>query len=299
MFIKVGGAVLFLILPSFCSMLSVGDYTLQTLNVQEFSLDGGSVFGVVPRVLWEKVIPPDHLNRVRLSMRILLIRGKGRNILVDAAMGTAWSSKMRSIYDLSEWRLDEELQKAGLNREKITDVIFTHLHFDHVGGAFEEKDGELAAVFPNARYYVQKENYETAFHPNMKEKPSYPSSFIRALGQSGSMELVDGIVQLSPGIEMVPMGHGHTAGHQLVKISGEEKTVVHGGDLIPSSAHLGVIRGLAYDIAPLEVIREKIVLLDNLISGNWILYFAHDPFITAATLREGEKHVVVDREVAV
>ena len=280
-------------------MLAVGDYTLQTLNVQEFSLDGGSVFGVVPRVLWEKVIPPDHLNRVRLPMRILLIRGRNRNILVDAAMGTAWSGKMKAMYDLSEWRLDEELQKAGLNREEITDVIFTHLHFDHVGGAFEEKGGALVAVFPNARYYVQKENFETAFQPNMKEKPSYTSSFIKALGQSGSMELVDGTVQLLPGIELISMGQGHTAGHQLVKISGEGATVVHGGDLIPSSAHLGVTRGLAYDIAPLEVIREKTILLDTLLSNRWILHFAHDPFITAAILRKGDKHVVVDREVAV
>lgn len=280
-------------------MLSIGNYTLQTLDVQEFSLDGGSVFGVVPRVLWEKAVAPDHLNRVRLSMRILLIRGGGRNILVDAAMGTAWSGKMKAIYDLSQWRLDEELQKAGLEREDITDVIFTHLHFDHVAGAFEETGGSLMPVFPNARCYVQRENYETACKPNMKEKPSYPFPFVEALEQSGSMELVDGVMELLPGIEMVPMGGGHTVGHQLVKISGQGRTVIHGGDLIPSSAHLGVTRGLAFDIAPLEVISEKIALLDDLLKHGWIIYFAHDPFIVAATLRRGEKHVVVDEKVEV
>ncbi len=280
-------------------MLPIGNYSLHTLDVQEFSLDGGSVFGVVPRVLWEKVIAPDHLNRVRLSLRILLIKGEGRNILVDAAMGTAWSDKMKALYDLSQWRLDQELQDKGLRREDITDIIFTHLHFDHVAGAFEEREGKLLPVFPNARCYVQRENYETARKPNMKEKPSYLRSFVEALQQSGSMELVDGVRELLPGIKVVPMGRGHTAGHQLVKISGEGKTVIHGGDLIPSSAHLGVTRGLAFDIAPLEVIREKTALLDDLLEEGRILYFAHDPFVTAATLCRGEKHVVVDEEVVV
>lgn len=280
-------------------MLSVGNYMLQTLDVQEFSLDGGSVFGVVPRVLWEKAITPDHLNRVRLSMRILLIRGGGRNILVDAAMGTAWSDKMKTIYDLSQWRLDEELRKKGLNREDITDIIFTHLHFDHIAGAFEERGGSLMPVFPNARCYVQRENFDTACKPNMKEKPSYPLPFVEALGQSGSMELVDGFRELLPGIEMVPMGGGHTAGHQLVKVSGDGKTMIHGGDLIPSSAHLGVTRSLAFDIAPLEVISEKIALLNDLLKHGRMIYFAHDPFIVAATVRRGEKHVVVDGEVDV
>ena len=280
-------------------MLTVGEYTLHTLDVQYFSLDGGSVFGVVPRVLWEKVVTPDHLNRVRLAMRILLIKGKGRNILVDAAMGTAWSDKMKMIYELSEWRLDEELQRAGLQRQDITDVIFTHLHFDHVAGAFEERHGRLVSVFPNARLYVQRDNYGTAMQPNLKEKSSYLFEFTDALGKSGSMELVDGYVELLPGIELLPAGQGHTAGHQLVKVTGDGVTLVHGGDLIPSSAHLGITRGLAFDIAPLEVIREKTALLEDLLEKRWLLYFAHDPYIEAATVRQGEKHVVIDKTVKV
>lgn len=280
-------------------MLTIGEYTLHTLDVQYFSLDGGSVFGVVPRVLWEKVVTPDHLNRVRLTMRILLIKGKGRNILVDAAMGTAWSDKMKMIYELSDWRLDEELQREGLQRQDITDVIFTHLHFDHVAGAFEERHGRLVSVFPNARLYVQKDNYETAMQPNLKEKSSYLFEFTDALGKSGSMELIDGYVELLPGIELFPAGQGHTAGHQLVKVTGDGVTLVHGGDLIPSSAHLGITRGLAFDIAPLEVIREKTALLDDLLEKRWLLYFAHDPYIEAATVRQGEKHVVVDKAVKV
>ena len=280
-------------------MLTIGEYTLQTLDVQYFSLDGGSVFGVYPRVLWEKIITPDHLNRIRLSMRILLVRGKGRNILVDAGMGTAWSDKVKKIYDLSEWRLDEELQNAGLECQDITDVIFTHLHFDHVAGAFEEKDGRLVSVFPNARFHVQKDNYETALRPNPMEKSSYLLPFIDALGKSGSMELVDGCVELLPGFEMVPLGQGHTAGHQLVKITGDDATLVHGGDLIPSSAHLAVTRGLAFDVAPLELIRDKVALLNDLLEKRWLLYFAHDPFIEAATVRQDKKHVVVDTVVDV
>lgn len=279
-------------------MLTIGDYTLHTLDVQYFSLDGGSVFGVVPKVLWEKIAMPDHLNRIRLSMRILLIRGKSRNILVDAAMGTAWSDKMKRIYELSDWRLEEELQRTGLTRQDITDVVFTHLHFDHVAGAFEEQEGKLVSIFPNARFYVQRDNYETAVKPNLKEKSSYLFEFIDALEKSGSMKLVDGFVELLPGIELLPVGRGHTAGHQLVKVVGDNLTLVHGGDFIPSSAHLGITRGLAFDIDPLEVIREKTAFLDDLLEKRWLLYFAHDPCIEAATVRRDEKHVIVDEPVS-
>ncbi len=275
-------------------MLSIGEYTLQTLDVQEFSLDGGSVFGVFPKVFWEKEIGSDHLNRVRLSMPLLLIRGYGRNILVDAAMGTAWSEKKKKIYDLSEWKLDRELQNAGLRRSDITDIIFTHLHFDHLGGAFEEIKGELKPVFPDARYYIQQDNLQTARSPNLKEKPSYLSHFVEALCRLDGVVPVEGRYELFPGIELVPAGKGHTEGHQLVRISDSNKTLLHGGDLFPSSAHLGVTRGLAYDIAPLDVIDEKSVLLDDILDNRVILYFAHDPLIRAATLKRGQKHVVVD-----
>jgi len=278
-------------------MLAVGSFCLHTLDVQYFSLDGGSVFGVVPRVLWEKVIQPDDLNRVRLSMRMLLARSNGLNILVDAAMGTAWSEKMKTIYDLSEWRLDEELASVGVSRDDITDVVFTHLHFDHVAGAFEEKNGRLSSVFPNARFHVQRRNLETALSPNLKEKPSYTGSFVEALAASESLNLIDGPCELFPGFELVPCGEGHTAGHQLVRISDNETTLIHAGDLVPSSAHLGLNRGLAFDILPLEVIREKTELLGEIVDGNWILYFAHDPFIEAATIRREDGRMVADRTV--
>ncbi|ASQ90581.1 metal-dependent hydrolase [Prosthecochloris sp. GSB1] len=278
-------------------MLALGSFRLHTLDVQYFRLDGGSVFGVVPKVLWEKVVEPDDLNRVRLSMRMLLARSNGRNILVDAAMGTAWSEKMKAIYGLSEWRLDEELANAGIGRDDITDVVFTHLHFDHVAGAFEEKNGRLSSVFPNARFHVQRRNLETALSPNLKEKPSYIAVFVEALAASESLNLIDGPCELFPGFELMPCGEGHTAGHQLVKISGDETTLVHAGDLVPSSAHLGLNRVMALDILPLEVINEKTRLLGEIIDGNGILYFAHDPFIEAATIRRDDGRIVADRTV--
>ncbi len=278
-------------------MLTIGDYSLRTLDAQYFSLDGGSVFGVVPRVLWEKVIKPDSLNRVRLPMRLLLASGAGRNILVDAAMGTAWSEKMKRIYDLGEWRLDEELQRAGLGRRDITDVIFTHLHFDHVAGAFEERDGLLQNVFPHARFHVQRENLDTALSPNLKEKHSYTAAFVEALASCATLNLLDGACELFPGIELLPLGGGHTAGHQLVRITDGETTLVHGGDFVPSSAHLGLNRGLAFDILPLEVIREKTLFLEELMAGKWILYFAHDPFVEAAFVDREEGRIVVREPV--
>ena len=140
-------------------MMQIGDYRLYSLDVQDFALDGGSMFGVVPKVMSEKLTPTDDLNRVMLKTRVLLISGNGRNILVDTGMGTAWSQKLRSIYRLSGFRLETELQAHGFVPEDITDVIYTHLHFDHAGGAFRPAGDGLEPVFPSARHYVQKENY--------------------------------------------------------------------------------------------------------------------------------------------
>jgi len=264
-------------------MLTIGSYRLHCLDVQYFSLDGGSVFGVVPRVMWEKVIRPDSLNRVRLSMRLLLISGKGRHILVDAAMGDAWPEKLSKIYCLTDFRLDNELARVGLKRADITDVVFTHLHFDHLSGAFERHDDHLDPIFPDAVFHIQKQNYLSAVSPNLKERPSYRKEFVQALQECSNLNLLDGDTELLPGIELFCVG-GHTAGQQLVRVFDERRSLVHGGDLLPSAAHLGLSRGLGFDIEPLEVINEKRRLLSRMLEDRSILFFAHDPFVEAASL---------------
>ncbi len=281
----------------FTSMHRIGPYSLHCLDVQYFSLDGGSVFGVVPRVMWEKVIRPDSRNRVALSMRLLLISGNGRNILVDAAMGSAWSEKLRDIYCLTEFRLDEELEKVGIRRGDITDVIFTHLHFDHLAGAFEWSDDHFEPIFPAARFHVQMRNFQSALSPNLKERASYRFEFVDALQKCRNLNLLDGDMELFPGIDLICVG-GHTVGQQLVRVRDEGVSLVHGGDLLPSAAHLGLARGLGFDIEPLEVINEKKRILSRLLEDQSILFFAHDPMVEAATLRLDDKgEAVIDRVI--
>ena len=152
--------------------LVIGDYTLNSLVVQEFYLDGGAMFGVVPKTLWEKVVPADSFNRIKLVARLLLISGNGRHILVDTGMGTAWPDKLCSIYALSPFTLSVELQRFGLCTSDITDVIYTHLHYDHLAGAFELQGGHLQPLFPEAIHHMQEDNYRWACHPSCKRKSS-------------------------------------------------------------------------------------------------------------------------------
>lgn len=273
--------------------MQIGDYRLYSLDVQDFALDGGAMFGVVPKVLWEKLAPADQLNRVMLKTRLLLICGNGRNILVDTGMGSAWSDKLRAIHLLSDFRIEEELQKQGLSPADITDIIYTHLHFDHVGGAFRPEGNELVPVFPAARHYVQRENYLSATAPNQKEKVSYSPAFVEAFGRLPSVELVDGPAELFAGIEVFT-SNGHTRGQQLVRVSDGSRSLVHGADLVPSSVHLPLPWVMGFDIEPLRVIEEKTALLEQIIENNEMLFFGHDPFNEAATLKRGEKGIVVD-----
>ncbi|MEC9486336.1 MAG: MBL fold metallo-hydrolase [Prosthecochloris sp.] len=269
-------------------MITIGPYTLHSLDVQYFSLDGGAVFGVVPRVMWQQFAEPDACNRVRLSMRLLLICGQGRNILVDAAMGTAWSEKYRDIYQLSDFRLDDELRNVGLGRQDITDIIFTHLHFDHLAGAFERDGEELVPLFPDAAHYVQRRNFETALEPNLKERPSYRQEFVRALADVPRLQLLDGETELADGI-LLSVTDGHTAGQQLLRVSDSSTTLLHGGDLLPAASHLGFARGLGFDVEPLRVIREKQQLVRDLVEQGAFLYFAHDPRYSCVSLEFDER----------
>jgi glyoxylase-like metal-dependent hydrolase (beta-lactamase superfamily II) len=246
------------------------------------------MFGVVPKTLWEKQAPPDDLNRIRLSTRLLLISGRGRHILVDAGMGTAWSDKQRSIYAIAPFRIEEELAAVGLDAEDITDIIVTHLHFDHIGGAFLQAGEEFLPVFPHARVLVQEENFRSASRPNIKERVSYNPSFVRALAENPLLELVSGAAELFPGIDVM-LSNGHTRGQQLVRVSDGTQTLVHAGDLVPSSAHVQLAWITGFDIEPLTVIGEKSCLLDEACANGWMLFFGHDPLVRACTVMRTEK----------
>ena len=269
--------------------MKVGDYDISFLNGGTFGLDGGAMYGIIPKPLWHKRTPADDRNRIDLIARILLIRGHGRNILVDTGLGDKWSDKHRDIYkiDPASPGIRNALAEVGLAPEDITDVMLTHLHFDHAGGATREEQGELVPAFPQATYYIQRENWEWANHPSPKDAGSYRKENFVPLQQHGVLEFVEGEVELFPGIRLL-LSNGHTPAQQLPLIRGEENTVFYCGDLIPTAAHLPLPWGMGYDNFPLKIIEEKERILPQAAEEHWILLLEHDPGTAALTVRRTE-----------
>ncbi|MBM2838111.1 MAG: uncharacterized protein HW415_736, partial [Deltaproteobacteria bacterium] len=229
-----------------------GDIELFSLSDGIMRLDGGAMFGVVPRVFWEKTNPADELNRIAIGVNPLLLKADGVNILVDTGNGDKFSEKLLKIYGIErEPILLKSLSDAGLRPEDIDIVINTHLHFDHCGGnTFVDASGKLMPTFPNARYIVQKMEWEDATRPNELTKASYlPENFI-PLMQAGRIELVDGDMEVYPGVTVVHTP-GHNRGHQSVKIESDGKTAFYLGDMIPTAAHVPLPYIMGYDLYPL------------------------------------------------
>ncbi len=277
---------------------TIGRYRLHEIRDGTFALDGGAMFGIVPRPLWEKAIPPDSRNRIVLALRCLLLDDGERRILVDNGIGDKWSDKHRDIYaiDKSRHNLDAELARAGLDRERITDVVLTHLHFDHAGGTTRRAGGALELAFPRATFHVQRRNWEWAQRPSERDAGSYLSENFALLADSDRLNLVDGELELFPGVDLI-VSEGHTPGLQLVRVSEGDKCLVHCADLIPTSAHLRPHYVMGYDLRPLDTMEEKKILLAEAIEEGWTLYFEHDPNIAACTVAERDGQVVVDQVV--
>jgi glyoxylase-like metal-dependent hydrolase (beta-lactamase superfamily II) len=286
--------------------LQIGDYQICPIPTGIFGLDGGAMFGTVPKVLWEKAIPPDDKNRIPMEARGLLLKGKNKNILIDcgnghdfvAKYGEKLGTKFATMYNVSGDgpNLLKSLSHHGLKPEDITDVVLTHLHFDHAGGSTTEKNGELVPTFPNANYYVQKANLENAKQPNIREKASYFPANYEPLIKAGKLKLVEGDVEnLLPGISVI-VSNGHTVGHQSVKISDGKDSLIYCGDLIPTSAHVRLAWVMGYDLQPLVLIGEKERVLAKAADEHWYLYFEHDPYCDAAlVVRQGADFAVEKR----
>ncbi|MBI4860549.1 MAG: MBL fold metallo-hydrolase [Candidatus Riflebacteria bacterium] len=247
------------------------------------------MFGVVPRVIWAKSHPPDDSNRIRLALRPLLIRGHGRTILVDAGIGQKFPQRQREMYGVDHGHGDliASLGAVGVRVEDVTDLVVTHLHFDHVGGATrKEQDGRVVPTFPNALVHVQRVNWEWAVKPNLREKASYLDENVRPHLESGRLRLLDGPCDLLPGIR-VEVSDGHTRGQQLVIVSSGRRTLFYAGDLIPTSTHLKIPYTMGYDIEPLRLMEEKQMWLSRAAAEGWIVFFEHDPAMAACTVQEG------------
>ena len=273
--------------------MRVGPYDVVSIQTGRFALDGGAMFGVVPRVVWERHIAPDEKHRIPMALRSLLIQGDGRTILVDTGVGeTKWSHKERSRYgiDHSEHDLACALGAHGVTPSDITDVILTHLHFDHAGGATTElADGTLVPTFENATYYLQRRNLVWAEHPTEKDQASYlERDFGPIIARDQLRLLDDGDPLPFEGIEL-EISDGHTEGQQLPRISDGSRTVQYCGDLIPTSVHVPIPWVMGYDIRPLQTMEEKKALLRRAVDEDWILAYEHDPTLAATRVVETER----------
>jgi len=256
--------------------MKFGDFELSIIRECTFSLDGGAMFGVVPKPLWEKSCPADALNRVKMHCNLLLIdTGKAR-VLVETGMGDRWSEAERERYDLTTLVAPEDAVKAaGYRPEQIDFVIISHLHFDHAGGAVRLVDGKLQPTYPNARYIAQAGEWDFAFKANARARASYrPDDFV-PLKESGQLDLVDGDKEITPGV-FVRVTGGHTSHHQVVCFESGAEKGVYFADLLPTKSHVSPPWVMGYDHFPLTSCDVKSEYLAEAAEQNWLVVFDHE-----------------------
>ena len=270
--------------------MQIGNYNLFSIETGQFVLDGGAMFGVIPKNLWKKTNPADSENRISLSMRSLLLESDNQLILIDTGIGNTFDEKFSTRYniDFTKHSLDKSLKKYNFSPSDITDVIITHLHFDHASGISSLDKGNLKLKLPNAIHYVQKEHWEWALRPSPKDRASFIKNDFLLLEKNKSLHKLSGPMVLFPGIELLVM-FGHTPAMQIVKISDSKNTVLFCADLIPTASHIPVPWVMAYDNNPLITLNEKNQILSQAVRENWILFFEHDPYREACTVQSTEK----------
>jgi glyoxylase-like metal-dependent hydrolase (beta-lactamase superfamily II) len=265
--------------------VKLGELEFQVLSDGGMFLDGGAMFGVIPKPLWEKKCPADGRNRIEMAMNCLLIRAAGKRILVETGAGDKMNAKFRDIYGLDGPKLLPRLRDHGLAPEDIDIVIDTHLHFDHCGGNTRVEKGVAVPVFPNAQYLVQKGEFEHALNPTERDRASYFEFNYAPLRQSGQLQLLEGDREIVPGVEVLRVP-GHTANMQCVKLTGGGKTAFLLADLVPMVAHLPLPWIMGYDLYPVTTLEQKKKWLPQIVHQGWLALFGHDPRTPAAYLRE-------------
>lgn len=297
---------------------------LYSINTGHFKLDGGAMFGVVPKSIWNKINPADENNLCSWALRCLLIEDDGRLILIDTGLGTKQDAKFFGHYGLhGNDTLDGSLARHGFTRSDITDVILTHLHFDHCGGTIANEGDRLVAAFPNARVWSNPEHWNWAIHPNDREKASFLKENILPIKELGQLHMIDvpdnagkafsgqaetyhttatspqllaslGTTPFENGID-IRFANGHTRAMMLPQIRYRKHTIVFMADLLPSAGHIPLPYVMAYDMFPLTSLQEKRMFLEEAISNNYILFFEHDREHECCTLQRTEKGIRPDK----
>ncbi len=282
---------------------------LYSINTGYFKLDGGAMFGVVPKTMWGKLNPADENNMCSWALRCLLIEDEGRLILIDTGMGDKQDAKFFSHYYLhGADTLDKSLAAHGFTKDDITDVFLTHLHFDHCGGAIVKEDNKLVPAFKNATYWSNETHWQWAIQPNDREKASFLKENILPMQESRQLRFIDvdaqssidkansgALVYKSPFTKNVSfiVANGHTSAMMLPVINYNGKTIVYMADLLPSVAHLPLPYVMGYDMFPLTTLKEKKIFLAEALQHNYILFLEHDPVNECCTLQQTEKGIRV------
>jgi glyoxylase-like metal-dependent hydrolase (beta-lactamase superfamily II) len=274
--------------------MHLGDIEIRHIHSGNFYLDGGAMFGVVPKPLWERKSPPDSRNRIRLAANSLLVRTSNKNILIETGNGTKWTPKLRDIYAIDEGDpLTQNLATAGVSPTQVDLVINTHLHFDHAGGNTRLLDDHAVPSFPNAQYIVQAEEFAHAANPTERDRASYFEDNFLPMRQSEQWKLISGDSEILPGISVVRIP-GHNRSIQAVQLTGGGKTVFFVADLFPTRHHLPLAWIMAYDLYPLQTLETKRKWMRTIVEDGWIVVFGHDPDVPAATLCERENKVAFE-----
>lgn len=257
-------------------MIQLGDFRLHVIKESSFKLDGGAMYGVVPKTLWQKQDPADELNRVTLHCNLLLVETPRARVLVDTGMGPRWSDKEKERYEL-KLLIDHKkaLESVGLSNDDVDAVIISHLHFDHSGGAVIDLNGKLLPTFPRAKYYVQRGEWEFAQRANARAKGSYRADDYRPLQDQGFLVLLDGDAEIAPGISVKVTG-GHTTHHQIVILESQGQHAVYFADIVPTKVHLPAPWVMGYDHFPLASCEAKSEWLSRAARENWLVVFDHE-----------------------
>lgn len=263
----------------------IGNFSIYLLDTGEFWLDGGSMFGIVPKILWSKIIKTDENNLIPMALNCFLIKGGDFNLLIEAGIGNWWDEKFKKIYKLNSKNFEQVLKPIGILKDEITHIFASHLHFDHIGGTVEKLYDQIIPTFPKANIFIQREEYEHCLSPNFKEKGSYNKEILIPLAENGRFQFLEGDWEILPGIKSIKVG-GHSMGMQILRIESNGEVGYFLGDLIPTESHLKINWIASYDLEPLKILSLKEKFLEKALEENAVFLLYHEKNKPVGRLRK-------------